>query len=82
MGTPGVITFCLASLSTTRHLAFVIISLVSQVSLNPMIQEMDISFSAEMVCLANQEESGVHVRIMAGSHDHSILIKLPLCGVT
>lgn len=45
----------------------------SQVSLNPMIQEMDISFSAEIVCLASQEESEVLVPIMAGFHDPSIL---------
>jgi len=36
---------------------------VSQHSLSPMILGMDISSNAEMICLANQEESGVRVRI-------------------
>ena len=41
-----------------------------------MIQEMDISCSAEMDCLANQGEDGEHVGIMAGSHDPCIRIKI------
>jgi hypothetical protein len=41
-----------------------------------MIQGMDISFSAEMVCLANQGENGERVGIMAGSHDPCIRIKI------
>ena len=82
MGTPGVITFCLASLSTTRHLAFVITLPVSQHSLSLMTLGMGISSSAAMVHTVSQEENGEPVRITAGSHDLSILIKLSLCGVT
>ena len=44
--------------------------------MNPMIKGMDISFSVEMVCLANQGENGERDGIMAESHDPCIRIKI------
>ncbi len=37
-----------------------------------MILGMDISSNAEMICLANQEESGVRVRITEEFQDSSV----------
>ena len=44
--------------------------------MNPIIKGMDISFSAEIVCLANQGENGERVGIMAVSPDLCIRIKI------